>query len=82
MILPVVLEDENISGEIIRIIKRALQNEGGKIPEDMLTGRLLLLTKTGGPVATIDQTRPISVQSLPTRIMEKTIKRQLEKCDK
>lgn len=43
-----------------------------------MIGRLLVLTKTGSPLAPVNKTRPIAVQSLAIRILEKLIKARLE----
>ena len=40
----------------------------------MLTEELILITKTGSPIANVGKTRPIIVQTLPNRQIEKVIK--------
>ena len=44
----------------------------------MLIGRLILLSKSNSPITTIDKTRPIAIQSIPVRILEKVVKDGLE----
>ena len=57
-------------GKILSIIKKSKYS----IPKSVMVGRLLVMTKTGSPIAPIDKTRPIAVQSLAIRIIEKIIK--------
>ena len=48
------------------------------IPPDFLIGRLLVMTKNSSPIAPIEKTRPIVVQTLAIRIVEKVIKQKLD----
>ena len=54
----------------------------GSIPEESLIGQLILLIKTGSPIAKIDKTRPIIVQTLIVRLIVKVIKSKLEERSK
>ena len=49
------------------------------IPEESLAGRLILLTKTDHHIAELSKTRPIPVQNMTIRLIEKVIKTELEK---
>ena len=61
-------------------INHILKKNNWLIPEELRVSRLLILTKTSTPVASVSQTRPIAVQSLPIRIIEKIIKQNLDNC--
>ena len=45
----------------------------------VIDGRLILLTKTGHPISDLNNTRPILVQNIIIRLIEKVIKTELEK---
>ena len=71
---PHLLEDKEILKEIASKILHTLITNNWIIPEELRISRLLVLTKNASPTANINETRPIAVQSLPIRIIEKLIK--------
>lgn len=76
---------ELLKFKLLRIIMAlkicTIINRERTIPADMLTGRMLLFTKTGSPIADIRKTRPIMVQTVALRIIEKLIRNKLQSCD-
>ena len=68
------LEDKEILKEIASKILHTLITNNWIIPEELRISRLLVLIKNASPTANINETRPITVQSLPIRIIEKLIK--------
>lgn len=65
---------------ITQYIWNILTKYKGKLPEDWLRSRLILLSKEKSPTATIDRTRPICIQTMPTRATEEYVHRKLSKC--
>lgn len=59
-------------------IHRLITNAQSRIPDEFLTGRLILISKTQSPIVEISKTRPLIVQSLPLRIIEKVIYSKLK----
>ena len=82
LILPKNLEDNEFKVELKWFIRKVMYCNNGSIPEESLFGRLILLTKTGSPIAKIDKARPIIVQTLMVRLIEKVIKSKLEEWSK
>ena len=78
LILPSHLKSEIFRTELKILIDKILTKNEGEIPETALAGRLILLSKTGAPIAELDKTRPIIVQNLMIRLIEKVIKTKLE----
>jgi len=78
MILPSMLRNKEVAESLSKAISKIIKNWEGRIPRSMLVGRLLLMTKTKSPIAEIAKTRPIMVQTLPIRILEKLLKKRLE----
>ena len=78
LLLPSHLKDINFRTELKTLIEKILYENKGKIPETALMGRLILLTKTGIPIAEISKTRPIVVQNLMIRLIEKVLKTKLD----
>jgi len=64
-----------MSGMIVnKLTKTGLQ-------KDWNIARLVLLSKEDSPIAPVTKVRPIAIQSLPTRIVEKLILNKLKACD-
>ena len=78
LILPKSLEDNDFRTELKWYIFKVMSCNNGSISEESLIGRLILITKTGSPIAKIEKTRPIVVQTLMVRLIEKVIKTKLE----
>ena len=74
------LEDIEICKLFANKTNHILKKNKWRIPEELRVSRLLILTKTSIPVASVSQTRPIAVQSLPIKIIEKIIKQNLDNC--
>ena len=72
---------KNSVRNIIQFIIKMLSENRDRLFNETLQGRLILLTKTGSAIAKIQDTRPIVVQNLCTRIIEKAIKHELENCE-
>ena len=71
LILPQLLKSKIVWESIIQFIIKMLSENRGRLFNETLQGRLILLTKTGSAIAKIQDTRPIVVQNLCTRIIEK-----------
>ena len=79
LLLPRYLTDKRFRFYIKSHINTILADNQGEIPNDSLAGRLILLTKTGHPISDLNNTRPILVQNIIIRLIEKVIKTELEK---
>ena len=77
---PMILKMQRAKDNIANYIRKNLINGNGRIPEDSQIGRLILITKTESPVEKIEETRPIVVQKISIRIIEKLLKTKLESC--
>ena len=75
---PRLLEDIELCKLFAGKINHILKKNNLLIPEELRVSRLLILTKTSTPVVSASQTRPIAVQTLPIRIIEKIIKQNLD----
>ena len=80
LILPKVLENRRIASALVDKIVQCLSQNNYRIPKDFLIGRLVLLSKNNSPLAVVDKTRPIAIQSLPIRLIEKVIITKLRNC--
>ena len=78
LLLPKHLKDVNFRSDLKIFIEKSFTFNKGEIPENALMGRLILQTKTGAPISEINKTRPIVVQNLIIRLIEKVLKRKLE----
>ena len=78
LIPPAILKTQKNKDYIVNYIWKILIRNRGRIPEDSQIERLILITKTESPIALIQDTRPIVVQSIGIRIIEKLLKTKLE----
>ena len=82
LIIPKNLKVEEFRIELKQFICKNISCNNRMIPEESLIGRLILLTKTGSPISKVEKTRPIIVQTLMIRLIEKVIKTKLEEWNK
>ena len=80
LIITVILKQNEVKENIAKFTIDNLMKKIFNIPNSMLTRELILITKTGSPIASMDKPRPIAVQTLPNRLIEKVIKSKLEWC--
>ena len=71
---PEILNNEKIRSMVSLKIFMTLCQSWGGIDSDLLKGRLIIMTKTDSPIWNMKKTRPIAVQTLPIRVIEKIIK--------
>ena len=74
LIITVMLKQNEVKENIAKFKIDNLIKKIFNIPNSMLTDWLILMTKTGSPIASVDKPRPIEVQTLPNRLIEKVIK--------
>ena len=80
LIIPAMLKQNEVKENIAKFTIDNLKKKKFNIQNSMLTGRLILMTKTRSPIANVNKTRPIAVQIQPIRLIEKVIKSKLEWC--
>jgi hypothetical protein len=70
----------NAGTQIVEYIITIFHSLNYDIPRSLLGARLILLSKEEGPIAPLDRTRPLWIQNLPIRLIEKWIYRDLADC--
>ena len=65
------LKQNEVKENIAKFTIDNLMKKKFNISNSMLTERLILMTKTGSPIESVDKTKPIAVKILQYRLIKK-----------